>query len=159
MNEEKIDLNKACLKARFLISEGDHEGGLRILNHVIEHDPEYVMAYVTRGTLYSVQQKYNFALNDLKKALTLGYQHAVVYSSIATILYRLKKYELALKYFAKAVQLDPNNSLSYINRANLYQDIKEYPLAIKDFEICLTLGLDENTKKQIADRLKVLKSL
>ncbi len=159
MSERKIDLPTACLKARVLISEGDHEGGLRLLNHVIEYDPEYGMAYVNRGTLYSVLKKYDFALRDLKKAVALGYQHAVIYSTIATILYQLEKYELALKYFAKAVQLDPKNSLSYINRANLYQDMKEYPLAIKDFEMCLMLGIDDNSRKQISDRLEVLRSL
>ena len=69
MSERKIDLPTACLKARVLISEGDHEGGLRLLNHVIEYDPEHGMAYVNRGTLYSVLKKYDLALRDLKKAV------------------------------------------------------------------------------------------
>jgi tetratricopeptide (TPR) repeat protein len=159
MSGRESESSAACLGARALFAQGDISNALKLLDAVIQADPTSGMAHADRGTLYSIIQRRELALQDLERALSLGYGYAATYCSAASVCSELKQHRKALDYFAEAVRLDPDYPFTYYNRAEMHRELGDVEAAVSDLEKCLELGPDDNLRQLIVGKLSALRSL
>ena len=97
------------------------------------HPQKSGWAYFHRGGAYHGQKKYDLALADHNKALTLEPDYAIGYNNRGYLYHVLKKYDLALKDYEEALKIEPYNAIVLDNRGQLYFAQKQYDLALADY--------------------------
>ena len=158
MNEKILDLSPFCMRARGFVSQGRIDDALGIYSDVLQVDPSNALAHADRGTAYAMLKKFDLALEDLEKAIALGYEDSSVFCTVATIYFEKKQHRKALDYFAKAAELDPNYPLIYYNRSNVMHELGDSNAAIADLEKCLSFDPEDDLKELIARRLDLLRA-
>jgi tetratricopeptide (TPR) repeat protein/S1-C subfamily serine protease len=116
-----------------------YDEGLAAINQAIDLAPR-ALWYVIRGSNYSLQKKYELALDDLNKAIELNPNYAMAYSVRATHYSSQQKYELALADYNKAIELNPNYGLYYRGRGLNYLLQQKYELALADYNKAIELN-------------------
>jgi tetratricopeptide (TPR) repeat protein len=94
-----------------------------------------------RAAIFAKQGKFDEALNDYSKAITLDANNLARYIARGAF-YRdyLLDYNNALIDFSLAIELNPESSDSYLVRGSLYQDyLKNVENALKDFRKVLSI--------------------
>ncbi len=111
----KKDPNNAktyFLRAAYTAS--DAKAAITDYNKAIELKPDFVSAYVQRGTLLqSVDQ--DRAMKDFDKAISLDPSYQPAYVNRSVLLASQKSYDKALQDDKKAVELDPTDPAAYTN--------------------------------------------
>ena len=77
------------------------------LDHAVEADPSYVVAFVNRANYFNVAGKPDRALADAKRALELDPNLPLVYFVRAAAASQLKDYDSAIADLRRAAALDP----------------------------------------------------
>lgn len=108
-------------------------------NKSIQLYPDYGMAYVNRGNIYSDSGRDSLALADYNKAIQLKTRMPNVYANRGGVYARNGKYDLAFADFAEAIKVDSNFANAYMNRAITYFVMKDYKSAIVDYSNYLRL--------------------
>jgi tetratricopeptide (TPR) repeat protein len=101
--------------------------------------PEYLRV---RGQYLYSQQKYDEALADIDKALTLKDDHAATHELRGMILLGLEKYDDALSSFDEASKLEPTAALPYQHRGELYRQKGDLEKAAQQLTKALELSPD-----------------
>jgi tetratricopeptide (TPR) repeat protein len=143
--------------AENLLNDGQADRALEQYKIIADANPEDAQTYVRIAEIYRRQQKYDLALENLKKAdamvpdsLEVPYQMAAVYQSqgrnedAAKILQDLvKKTE---KPDGNYSQTDRNNRAIFVERLGMvYRDQENYTASVDTFRKMLVLG-DDNAK-------------
>ncbi|MCZ8026164.1 MAG: tetratricopeptide repeat protein [Microcystis sp. LE19-10.1B] len=115
-----------------------YDEGLDTITQAINRAPR-AFWYVIRGGSYSLQKKYELALDDFNKAMKLNPNYALAYSGRGELYYYQKKYDLALADFNKAIDINPNFAEAYSNRGNIYYYQQKYELALADWNKAIEL--------------------
>ncbi|HLG35810.1 MAG TPA: tetratricopeptide repeat protein, partial [Bacteroidia bacterium] len=102
-------------------------------NKSIQLYPDYGLAYVNRGNIYSDSRMDTLALADYNKAIQLKTQTPNVYANRGGVYARNGKYDLALADFAIAIKIDSNFANAYMNRAITYFVLNDFKSAITDY--------------------------
>jgi tetratricopeptide (TPR) repeat protein len=158
VNNNKPDLSPFCMRARSFMSQGRVDDAIGLYEDVIKVDPANSMAYADRGTAYAMLKKFDLALEDLKRAITLGSIDASVRATIATVYFEQKKLQEALFFFAEAIELDSGYPLTYYNRSNVFHELGDNDSAIADLEKCLRFNSEEDFRVLVLKRLDFLQS-
>jgi tetratricopeptide (TPR) repeat protein len=156
---KKSDPSVACKQARSLIPQGKIEEALRLYEVILSENPRFALAYADRGTLYAMTKNFTKAIEDLSKAIELGYCYDSVFTTLATIHLELHDYQKALTYFSQAITLNPNNPLIYYNRSTVYSELGNKELALSDLRKCLEFGPDQASLSAINKRIDQVSSL
>jgi Tfp pilus assembly protein PilF len=122
---------------------GDLPGALALCSEAIETEPGYFPACVQRSLILESLGRYDAALADLKKALTLAPQNAEVLNSLGVFLLGQKKFSEALDYLNRSVELERQNEVALYNRGQLYASIGDNSRARVDLEAALDLDPDQ----------------
>lgn len=157
MSTQKPDLSPFCLRARSLLGRGLAEDALGLYGDVLKIDPENAMAYADRGTALAMLKKFDQALDDLERALALGYVDATIYATLGTVYLEQRQFKTSLDYFSKAIELNPSYPLTYYNRSNALHALGQNREALTDLERCLALNPESDVKKLIDRRMDFLR--
>nr|WP_297350316.1 tetratricopeptide repeat protein [uncultured Caldimonas sp.] len=157
MDRNQIDLSPFFARARAFASQGRFEDAVALYGDILQADPNNPLVYADRGTVYAMMKQFDLALQDLNQAFDLGYSDPSVYCTAATVYFEKDELQSALHYFDESIKSKPDHALAYYNRSSVLHRQGKISLAVSDLETCLSLGPDENFRKLIESRLKLLR--
>lgn len=134
-----------------------HKEAIADFTQLIKANPKGSMAaayYNARGAAWKDQKKYDLAVKDLSKSITLSPNRPEYYNARGMTLRYMKKYDLAIADFNKAIQLDPKSPMLYNNRGNVWREKREYRKAIADYDE--SLRLNPNDRFSHANKARIL---
>lgn len=134
-------------KAKKFFQEGmanfvDHNYGKSIeaLSHSIGIDPEFKLAYMSRGSAYMKLNKMDEAIADFNKAIDMDPEYSKAYHLRGLVHEKTGDNEGALRDFIKAIELNPDYGAAYYSRATLYSKMGKEDLAVEDVEMVAHLS-------------------
>jgi tetratricopeptide (TPR) repeat protein len=111
-----------------------------IIDHALELDPEYGLAYYARAWLKGFKGDPEGELADAQIGLSLDAPNAhLYYRRIGWAHCRLKDYKAAIKALNKSLKLVSDQPGTYLNRGLCYMDMEKYEHAANDFTHALDL--------------------
>ena len=132
-------------KARIAVRENDTEAAIEFYNNVLDIDENYAPIYNILGYMYAGLNRYDEAIDNLKKYAEKAPGKVNPYDSLGEILNRVGRYEEALETLKKGLEIKPeltesknflaaaihkNIGESYVGRGQLTEAIKYYDLAV-----------------------------
>ena len=101
-------------------------------------------AYTCLGVVYSLQGKYDLAIEECKKAVELEPDFGESYHDIGSYLVSLGREEDAIHWFEKAIEMNSadSNCHSYYNLGKIYEKKGDWLKALKHFNKAITI--DDN---------------
>lgn len=102
--------------------DGRPNEALKILNILIDKNPELARSYYLRALLYFELKQNSMALNDLNKAISLEPSNPRYLYNLATYYYQNKNYKEGEKIINKALKLEANNPDFKYLLALIYQE-------------------------------------
>ena len=115
-----------------------YDQALEAINQAIEIAPRSSW-YSNRGNIYKDQKKWDLALADYNKALTLNPNNPRAYIARADVYEERKEWDLALADYNRAIEIDANFAAAYGSRGVFYQTRKQWDLALADFNKAITI--------------------
>jgi tetratricopeptide (TPR) repeat protein len=117
---------------------GDHDARIAYMNKAISILPSYAAAYAGRGHGYEDEKKYDQALADFNKAISLDSSLAsalkpdfiIVYIERASNSIQLGHYPAGIEDLKSALQLDPANARALGDLGDAYNATNKYEDAI-----------------------------
>lgn len=135
------------------------------LEKAIVRDPDYIVAYNTRGVIYDSQKKYDLALEDFSKAISLDPCERLfengrmelyrvdkktcegssrIHFNLASIYLSRKDYTKAIIQYNQAIAMDPNYAKAYADRSVCYFHMKDHVRFRQDARRAAVLGAKLN---------------
>lgn len=93
---------------------------LNYINKAIDCDDENAYCYYMRGRFYYFREKYDLAIEDLLKALNLGFESDDLYASLARSYDWQKDTMKALAYASTGISKYPNSTNCYAAKGIIY---------------------------------------
>ncbi|TRU72406.1 MAG: tetratricopeptide repeat protein [Microcystis viridis Mv_BB_P_19951000_S69] len=115
-----------------------YDRALEAINRAIEIAPRSGW-YSNRGNIYKDQKKWDLALADYNKALTLNPNNPRAYMARADVYEERKEWDLALADYNRAIEIDANFAAAYGSRGVFYQTRKQWDLALADYNKAITI--------------------
>ncbi|HGO6129325.1 TPA: tetratricopeptide repeat protein [Burkholderia cepacia] len=158
MTDKNPDFSPMRMRARGFVSQGRIEDALGLYGDILKVAPEDAATYADRGTTFAMVKKTALALNDLNRAIELGYTDPSAYCTLATIYLEGGAYQKSLDCFDEALKLNPDQPFVYFNRARAYQTLGDISASIADLERCLTYDPDDALSAKIKERVAQLRA-
>lgn len=121
---------------------GGAEGNVPLCSRAIALDPNYAVAYTSRGFAFYYQGERERAIVDFNEALRLDPNDAYAYYGRGLAHSHLAEYEEAIADFNEALRLSPNDAWVYNSRGLAQYRQGEYEEAIADFNEALRIDPD-----------------
>jgi tetratricopeptide (TPR) repeat protein len=119
---------------------GEWDAAIKASTEVIRVHPDYSFpALFLRGGAYSQKGDYGRAIADLKEAIQLDPNAAVVYNTRGIAYFNKKDYDRAIADLNEAIRLDPNVTDFYNNRGLVYLNKGNYDQGIVDLNEAIRL--------------------
>ena len=137
LNEDKI------IEARKLFDEKNFEGAIKILNEVIEKDPNIADTYFIRGSAYRHLKNYDEMAVNYTKALELEINFSTAYENQEKNCFDSEFIESEISIYANLINFGSygdSDERYYFWRGGFYQVIGKYDAAIKDYTALLELN-------------------
>jgi Tfp pilus assembly protein PilF len=123
---------------------GIWKNGLSVWTYVIEKEPEKVsIAYTNLGSVYQKMGRFDKAIENYDKAITLDPNDYLAYINRGAIFDKVGQLDKAIENFNKAVMVNPNDYAVYFNRGLTYDKIGNLDKAIEDFARVIALNANE----------------
>lgn len=124
------------------LKKGMYNEALADFNRVLELDPGYVNGYINRAALYlnSNVQKYDLAIQDYDKALSLEPNNVQARYYRGVALRSLGRYEEALNEVDQAIALSPNTGLYHFTRAQILRSLGKNNQSLQAAQKAKSLG-------------------
>lgn len=104
------------------------------IDKAIEYNPNLANAYYIRGICkYKLKEKYDIqeAIDDLEKALELGFSHVTIYKGIGKMYYAIQRYDKAIEYFNQyIINTNDEDPTAYLLLANAQASNMQYDDAL-----------------------------
>jgi tetratricopeptide (TPR) repeat protein len=161
LKQQEGNLLRKRAQAASLIDEadrfnnnGEQERAIKLLDQVVQQDPNNPMAYMSRAAVLGEQKKYNEAIRELSRAIELAPKESVFYylrgnyhfmdSSMSS-----NSNALALRDANKAIQLNPEFADAYNMRGFIHKYYtKDCFKALEDFARACELGAKYSCKQR-----------
>ena len=139
--------NKFDLKGQLVLDEfwtfydlKDYKNALAKINIFIELNPNSHEAYINRGIVYRILEKYDLALFNFDKSLKIYPNNIDSYQSRGLLYMLNKNYEKAISDFDKVVEINNKYYQGYLNRAVANSRMNFYISAMEDLETAISLN-------------------
>jgi tetratricopeptide (TPR) repeat protein len=119
-------------------NRGEWQPAIEAYNQSIAIEPEHGHVYYNRGIGFMRQERFEEAIRDYSKAISLGFTFA--YSNRGIIYGAQGELEKALFDFDKAIEVNPRDAIAYAYRGQVHQDSGEYEKARSDFDTAIKLN-------------------
>jgi tetratricopeptide (TPR) repeat protein len=120
--------------------KGEFEKSASHFASAIEHHPEFVLAYLSRGVVYAKMGKVDLALADFERAIEMEPENARAYHLRGLARLRLGEREKAVQDFDKAIELNPQYAVAYYSRGTTYSELGIEDRAGNDMLTAARLG-------------------
>ncbi len=116
--------------SNYFYHEKDYETSMKLINLVLEEDPENLQANHNKATVFSVQGKYKEALFIINKVLNKD--STLTYSLVikGTILRRLRRYDEAIRCYDDALKINPKFDVALSSKGVALAYQKKYKQAL-----------------------------
>ena len=111
------------------------ENSVELLSTSIENDPDFKLAYASRGSAYMRLNEIKAAIADFDKAIELDDTYSRGYHLRGLAREKLGENDLAKADFDRAIELDPEYGAAYYSRATLLTKMGQEELAVDDMEM------------------------
>jgi tetratricopeptide (TPR) repeat protein len=130
--EDSQMLTKA---AQLASSEADNDAAELMLSEAISLDDKNALAYYLRGRVRcnAIFGKDSAAMEDLNKAISLGFRDAEVYLVLARLYDNARQPQKAIENLTTAINISPTDKNLYKARAVIYVSIGEKEKALEDY--------------------------
>ena len=91
------------------------------LTAVVRNNPNDPQAYNMRGTVFGKGGRYQEALADFNKAISIDPNYAQAYANRGLVYREMGKLDLALADYNKSLSIDPTYSNAYLGRGMVYR--------------------------------------
>lgn len=125
---------------------GEYSKAIISCDRAIEVQPDYGFAYINRSAAYIGMKKWNWALEDLSKAMKTNLKkedQAFIYANLSTIYTNTNKYEEALENASLAIELNKEILWAYRNRAFIYMFKNAASKAMDDIDSGLQIDAND----------------
>ena len=131
-------------KARLAERENDTEAAIEFYSNVVDIDEDYALVYNILGYMYAELNRYDEAIENLKKYAEKAPGKVNPYDSLGEILIRVGRYEEALESLKKGLEIKPeltesknflgaaihkNIGSAYLGRGQISEAVKYYAIA------------------------------
>jgi tetratricopeptide (TPR) repeat protein len=120
--------------ARSASVEGSNERSIEIISEAIKRNPKREWLYQKRGNVYLDMKKFDLAIADFTKAVTIKPRDPDTYIARADAYFEQGEYNKAVDDLDKAISLKPKYYLPYLKRAELYNYLGEKEAAIDSYK-------------------------
>lgn len=117
--EKSIKINQLLSEAHTIL-ENDSSRAVELYSQVLELDTKNEIALLWRGISYSLLNKGEAALTDLRAALEINPYLARAYNNIGNVYVANDMYELAEENYNNALKINPQYDVVYRNIALIY---------------------------------------
>ncbi len=122
------------------LSRGAHERVVDVASQWIVLHEKNPLPYLVRADAYANLGRFNQAVNDLNKAVSLSPNTAGPLAYRGWAFSTAGDYRRALADFGKALQIDRANATVYLFKAQTLAKKRDYSLAVKDFGVAMNLS-------------------
>ncbi|MCH7954494.1 MAG: tetratricopeptide repeat protein [Candidatus Marinimicrobia bacterium] len=134
-------------KARLAVRENDTEDAIKFYNNVVDIDEDYAPVYNILGYMYAELNRYDEAIENLKKYAKKAPGEVNPYDSIGEILIRVGRYDEALESLKKGLEIKPELTVTesflgaaiHKNIGNAYFGRGQISEAVKNFDLATSL--------------------
>jgi Tfp pilus assembly protein PilF len=131
-NEEFMEFFKRAMEA---YTGNNFEESVELLNAAIENNPDFKLAYASRGAAYMRLNNAKAAIGDFDKAIELDGEYSRVFHLRGLAREKLGENDSALEDFDRAIELDPEYGAAYYSRATLLTKMGDEDRAVEDMEM------------------------
>jgi tetratricopeptide (TPR) repeat protein len=117
----------------------DPDGAMQELNKAIQLDPQFAMAYASRGQLFLDLGQPQQAIQDFDEAVRLDPQSVLAYNSRGSFYLTQGEPRRAIRDFDEAIRLDPQLAKAYTGRGQAYADLGLYERSTEDLDQAIGL--------------------
>ena len=111
-------------------ASNDYVTAIRQLSKGLIKFPKFVEGYVTRAKLYIQQTKWDKAISDCYKAITLSPQDSTGFVGLGDALKGIGDTKSALQAYTKAISCNDTTGMALVKRAKLYFELEDYNRAL-----------------------------
>lgn len=122
--------------------EASQERRVKNASKAIDKNPRDARAYARRGEAYISLNRYEDALADLDKSISLGRKEPFLYALRASVESNLEKDDAALRDYSQAIALEPGNAEYYDKRGGFYAARDDLDRALSDYDRAIELSSD-----------------
>jgi len=138
--KEKITIFNRLSEARELGLKGEFDRAVRMINEILEEDPEVIDAYAALGILYTREGKLEEAIETFGKILDMKPDDHNAVINISNSYVRLGKVDKAERFIMDRLDYLPPDSQIYLSLGVIKNLKKEYDEAEKYFLKCIELN-------------------
>jgi lipoprotein NlpI len=131
--------NEALRRGMDAFVDNNFSESVEEFTKVIEIDPAFRLAYVSRGAAFMKVRKFEESIADFDQAIELDPDHPKSYHLRGLARLERGDYEGALKDFGTAIDLDPDYGPAYYSRAALQLELGREDLASNDIQMVQVL--------------------
>ncbi len=121
---EKIEqqVEDLFLEAARILTLGDFDRALELLEKVLELDPKHIKALEAKAAVLMKKDRIEEAQQVIEAALEIDPENPRLYYRLGQIYYRKKDLDTALEHFTKAIDLEPLYPAAYMARSQVLRD-------------------------------------
>jgi len=139
-DKAKISCSNFAMKKAFRsYYKCDFDIAIKFCSIAIKNNPQNGSAYNLRGEMYTKKYYFKWAIRDLNKALSLGFNNEMVYSNLGDAYMFSHQCDKAVNNYSFALKINPENFWAWSNRGFTFKKMRLYEKAIPDLKIALTL--------------------
>lgn len=109
------DLVKLYLQGKKYQENAQYSEAVSAYEAILAKDPDFVEAHNGLGVIYSVQEKFELALNHLQTAVRLAPLATHLHNNLGYTYFLIGQNEKAIKEFEQSLHLDPDNVKAQFN--------------------------------------------
>ena len=136
------EYNKAIAELSCKSNPESQEKFFAWIQGFLNEKPDSALGYILRGDYYARTGKYDLAVIDFTKSLSMKNNLVIAYEARGIIYTLDKKYDLAMSDFNKVIELTPLFADAYSSRGILNILMAKYDMANVDFSEALNLKPD-----------------
>ena len=130
--------------AKCFANLSDYDTAIRQLGKGLLKFPKFVEGYVTRGQLYSEQMKWDKAIQDFYRAITLNPTEGSAYISLGDAFLGMDDKKNAIKAYTSAIQCPSSAFIGLIRRGKVYFDLQDYAKSLLDLELSFSYNSEDS---------------
>ena len=126
-------------EVQHLFSLKSKELALRKIDKIIKRYDKHYLPYNYRGIIFLASEKYDLALIDFKKSISLNKEFSEGYCNLGNTYQALNNYEKSMEAYHYAFEINPNNLQVKLNIGMLYSKMREYKKAVDTYQSVLDI--------------------